>query len=64
MRGTTALGAAAGAIVDCPACWFPGGAPARDDREAAKLAGEHDRMAHGGTRTAVVRPVDGSGGPR
>lgn len=45
--------------VTCPACWFPE-APAIDEAAAVELADAHGQAAHGGTPTAVVRPVGGS----
>lgn len=49
-------------VVDCPACWFPGGAPVGDGPAAGELADAHDQAAHGGTPTAVIRAVGSAGG--
>lgn len=45
--------------VDCPACWFPGGAPVPGEVDAVQLAGRHDDAAHGGVLTAEVVPAWG-----
>lgn len=44
-------------VVDCPECWFPGGAPVVGEAAAARVADAHDRAAHCGSSTADIRPA-------